>query len=98
MKLGVIDDTKNKLMRSLNLPMSEFDLQQKHLSSPLYKLASGSTALHVTSCLNLPDPNKKYVPKTHYRIVFKEFGYTIDMLSQYHDVIKALLDTVTGAF
>ena len=98
MESGVIDDTKNSLMRSLSLPLSEFVLQQKELSIPLYRLASGSTALRVTSRLNLPDSNRKYGPKTHYRIVFKEFGYTIDMVSRYHDVIKALLDTVTGAF
>lgn len=94
-KSGVIDDTKNSLMRSLELPMSEFHLQQKHLSIP--ELASGSTAC-VTSRLSLQEPNRTYGPKTHYRIVFKEFGYTIDLVSRYHDIIKTLLDTVTGAF
>jgi len=84
-------------MHSLKSPTLEFDLQQKHLTNPLHKLASGSTALPAVSHFNIPDPKQKYGPKTHYQIAFKEFGKTIDTIPQYHEVIK-VLDTVTGGF
>ena len=97
-KPGVVDDTRNGLMRGLELPKSTFELRQKESVIVTSKFASGSGGLRATSRLHLPHPNRKYTSKTHYRIVFKELGTTIDMMPCYHDVIQSLLDIVTGMF
>ena len=41
---------------------------------------------------------KKYKPKTHYRIVFREKGRRIDRLNTLPEVMKVLNETVSGTF
>ena len=95
----VLDDTENGLMRGLKATMdSMFELQQKQLVVSKHQAASGSQGLRATSRLHAPHPNLKYTHKTHYRIVFKEKGVTIDLIPSLPEVMKVLTETVTGAF
>jgi hypothetical protein len=41
--------------------------------------------------------NLKYAHKTHYRIVFKEKGITIDRIPTLRGVLETLIETVDGA-
>jgi hypothetical protein len=98
-ELDVLDDTENGLMRGLKVTMdSMFELQQKQLVVSKHQAASGLQGLCVTSRLHAPHPNLKYTHKTHYRIVFKEKGVTIDLIPSLPEVMKVLTETVTGAF
>jgi len=85
-------------MRGLELPEPEFDPQRKDLLILTSQIPSGSPGLRGASRLHLAHPKRKYASKTHYCIVFKERGITIGTVPRFHDVMRALLDTVTGAF
>ena len=95
----IFNNTENGLMRGLKATInSMFELQQKQLVVSKYQAASGSQGLRAMSCLHAPHPNLKYMHKTHYHIVFKERGVTIDPILSLPKVMKVLTKTVTGAF
>jgi len=54
---------------------------------------SGSEGLRAMSLPQAPPP-KRYAPKTHYRIVFKEKGTTIDRIKSLPEVMTVLAETV----
>ncbi|KAF8493938.1 hypothetical protein F5888DRAFT_1720628 [Russula emetica] len=98
-ELNILDDTANTLMRGLNITSdhtSRFDLQwqsviQKHDPTP------GSEGLRATMSLVRappPPPNVSYAHKTHYRIVFKEKGTTVDSIKNLPEVMTVLTETV----
>jgi hypothetical protein len=94
------DDTKNALMRGLDITRdhdSLFTLQQKSLTRTSAQ-ASGSTSLQAVDLVQDPRSYKRHAHKTHYRIVFEEKGITISRMRSLPDVITALIDTVIGAF
>ncbi len=84
---GIVDDTANALMRGLNITSDVllFKLQQKPFI-PNYEPPSGS------------ESHLRYAHKTHYRIVFKEKGITIDRMRSPPNVMTVLTETVSGAF
>ena len=83
-EIDILDDTANTLMRGLNITLGRDSLfeLQRNLFIPNYELPSGS----------------KYAHKTHYRIVFKEKGITIDRIRSLPDVMTVLTETISGAF
>ncbi|KAF9513153.1 hypothetical protein BS47DRAFT_1362609 [Hydnum rufescens UP504] len=87
---GVPDDTR-ALMHQLN-GASSFKLQ--HTTVLECKVLSRSLNLR----LHVPHVTLTYLHKMHYHIVFEEKGVTVDLLPSFHDVMKALADTVIGAF
>ena len=99
-KLDILDDTANALMRGLNITPgrdSVFELQwgpfiQNH------KPPTGSQGLRAMSRVQAPHSHLKYAHKTHYRIVFKEKGITIDRIRSLPDVMTVLTETASGAF
>lgn len=98
-ELNVLDDTENALMRGLKVTTDrQFKLQRKHLVIPKHEPASGSEGLRAISRLQAPHSHLKYAHKTHYRIVFKEKGITIDLIKSLPDVMTVLIETVNGAF
>jgi len=48
---------------------------------------AGSEGLRGISRLPVAHPNLKYAHKTHYRIVFKEQGVTVDLIQSLSDVM-----------
>jgi len=87
-ELDILDDTANTLMRGWNIATgrdSIFKLRRE-LFILNYKLPSGS------------ESHLRYTHKTHYRIVFKEKGITIDRIRSLPDVMTVLTETVSGAF
>jgi hypothetical protein len=87
-EIDILDDTANALMRGLNItpgPDSLFELQRKPFIQN-YESPYGS------------ESHLKYAHKTHYRIVFKEKGITIDRIRSLPDVMTVLTETVSGAF
>ena len=95
----VLDDTENTLMRGLKVTTDrEFELQRKQLVLEKHEAATGSEGLRATSRLRAPHPHLKYAHKTHYRIVFKEEGITVDLIPRLPDVMIILTGTVTSAF
>jgi hypothetical protein len=96
---NVLDDTENGLMRGLTVTTdSMFEPQQKQLVVPKHQAASGSQGLRAMSHLHAAHLNLKYMHKTHYHIVFKEKGVTIDLILIFPEVMKVLTETVTGMF
>jgi hypothetical protein len=96
---GVLDDTENGLMRGLKVTMdSMFELQRKQFVIQTHPTPTGSEGLRAISRLHVPHPNVKYAHKTHYRIVFKERGVTIDLIPSLPDVMTIVTDIVDGAF
>jgi hypothetical protein len=96
----IVDDTANALMRGLNITPdhdSLFKLQRKSFM-PNYKTPSGSVGLRATSHVQAPRPYLRYAHKTHYRIVFKEKGITIDRMRSLPEVLTVLIEAVSGAF
>jgi hypothetical protein len=92
------DDTKNGLMRGLKITTdSVFQLQRKQLMLEKRETTTGSEALRAISRLPVPHPNLKYGHKTHYRIVFKEKGTTVDLIPSLPDVMTIFTETVAGA-
>jgi len=94
---GVADDTRDLMRELKTTPDSVFNLQEKPLIESKHKVASGSQSLRAMSRLPVPHPNLTYSHKTHYRIVFKEKGDTVDLLKKLSDVMKVLVDIVAGA-
>ena len=96
------DDTAHALMRGLDIASDHtplFHLQCKpnvQNSEPPF----GSNGLRATSRVQVPhnDSPKRYPHKTHYRVVFKEKGITIDCVKSLPDVMTVLGETVGGAF
>ena len=65
-------------MRGLNITTDhKFQLQRKQMIQK-YQPASGLEGLHVISRIQAPHSHLRYAHKTHYRIVFKEKGITIE--------------------
>jgi hypothetical protein len=88
LRLNILDDTANALMRGLNITPdhdSLFKLQRKPFIQN-YEPPPRS------------EPHLRYPHKTHYRIVFKEKGITIDRIKSLPDVMTVLIETVSGAF
>ncbi|KAF9507935.1 hypothetical protein BS47DRAFT_1366317 [Hydnum rufescens UP504] len=71
-----------------------WDLMQGLKTTP--DITSGLQSLHAMSQLHVPHPNLTYSHKTHYHIVFKEKGDTIDLLKKPCDVMKVLGDIVAA--
>jgi len=90
-EFDILDDTANALMRALNITSdhdSLFELQRKPFIQnygPPWPLSGSESHL-------------RYAHKTHYRIVFKEKGITIDRMRSLPDVMTVLTGTVNGAF
>jgi hypothetical protein len=87
-ELDILDDTSNALMRGLNITPdrdSLFELQRRpFIQNYIPRFVSESRL--------------RYTHKTHYRIVFKEKGITIDLIRSLPDVMTVLTETVSGAF
>jgi hypothetical protein len=95
----LLDDTENALMRGLKIPADDrFQLQRKQLGLEKHEAGTGSGGLRATSRLHAPHPDRKYSHKTHYRIVFKEKGTTVDLIPTLPDVMTTLSETATGTF
>jgi hypothetical protein len=95
--LNVPDDTENTLMRGLKVTTGrEFKLQRKQLAMLKHEPASGSEGLRAISRLQAPHSYLKYSHKTHYRIVFKEKGITVDLIKSFSEVMTVLSETVNG--
>jgi hypothetical protein len=95
----VLDDTANALMRGLSITphhASLFKLQRTLIHK--YEPPSGSEALRAISRVQAPHSYLSYAHKTHYRIVFKERGITVDRMNILSDVMMAFTETVSGAF
>jgi hypothetical protein len=96
-ELNVLDNTDNALMRRLKVTTGrEFKLQRKQLVIPKHEPASGSEGLRAISRFQARHSHLKYSHKTHYRIVFKEKGITVDLIKSFPDVMMVLSDTVHG--
>ena len=94
------DDTANSLMRGLDITsdhVSLFKLQVKPFSRT-YESLSGSESSKEYCRVRAPHPYLSYAHKTHYRIVFKEKGITIDRVKKLPEVMTVLGETVGGAF
>lgn len=97
-EFDTLDDTENALMRGLNITTDhKFQLQRKQMIQK-YQPASGSEGLRAISRIQAPHSHLRYAHKTHYRIVFKEKGITIDCIKSLPDVMTVLTETVRGAF
>jgi Fungal protein kinase len=92
---AVVDDTEKALMRNLPSPDSVFILRANSVSES--QSGTGSEALRAMTRLGHQDVDLKYAHKTHYRIVFKEKGITIDRIPTLHRVLETLIETVDGA-
>jgi hypothetical protein len=98
MEPGVIDDTEKGLMRGLEISGANvFKLPRKKLAITKDHSAPGSNLIRATSRLRARHPSVRYSHKTHYRIVFKEQGTTIDDVRSLPDVLTVLAETATGA-
>ena len=87
-ELDILDDTANALMRGLNITPdhgSLFGLQRRQFTQNYIPYFVSESRL-------------RYRHKTHYRIVFKEKGITIDRIRSLPDVMAVLIETVRGAF
>jgi hypothetical protein len=99
-ELDILDETANALMRELNITQggySRFRLQWKSFI-PNHEPRSGSEGLRAMSRVQAPHSHLGYSHKTHYRIVFKEKGITIDRIKSLPKVMTVLTETVSGAF
>jgi hypothetical protein len=95
MELDVLDDTENALMHRLKVTTGhEFKLQQKQLVIPKHEPPSGLEGLQAISHLQARHSHLKYLHKTHYCIVFKEKGITVDLIKSFPNVMTVLSDTV----
>jgi hypothetical protein len=85
-KHNIFDDTANALMRGLKIadhdPLFELQLQQNSF------VWISNRVCH----------SQRYPHKTHYRIVFKEIGITIDRIPSLPGVMTVLAETACGAF
>ena len=98
--LDIRDDTANALMRGLDVisdHVSLFILQVKPYIRT-YESRSGSESSQENRRVRAPRPHLRHAHKTHYRIVFKEKGITIDRVKRLPDVMTVLGETVGGAF
>lgn len=102
-RADILDDTANALMRKLDIASdhgSKFRLQRVITIIPPTPTPSGSKSNPISEsvCAQTFPPHKRYPPKTHYRIVFKEVAEPICQVKELGQVMKALSDTVVGAF
>ena len=98
-ELDILDDTANSLMRGLDISsayVSRFKLQMNPFMQT-YESRSGQSSWEY-SRVQVTYPKLRYSHKTHYRIVFKEKGITIDCVMRLPDVMTVLGETVGGAF
>ena len=99
-ELDILDDTANALMRGLNITLgrgSLFKLQRRPFIQN-HEPPSGSQGLRLMSRVQAPHSHLRYAHKTHYRIVFKEKGVTMDRMRSLPGVITVLTETASGAF
>lgn len=99
MNSEAVDDTKQGLMRGLKHTAAvTFSLEDMMGGLTMMSADNdGSEQLHRTMRpINLTPIT--YAHKTHYRIVFREEGTTIDRVRKFRDVMSTLTDTVDGAF
>ena len=95
---GVVDDTKDCLMRGFEVNEANvFKLPKKNLKITDKNSAPGSNSIRATSRFHARHPIFRYPHKTHYRIVFEEQGITIDDIRSLPDVLTILAETATGA-
>ena len=96
------DDTANALMRGLEIASDHAQLFQLQRKSYVQSSAtpSGSDGLRATSRAQARHNHLRvrYAHKTHYRIVFKEKGITIDRMNSLPQIMGVLSETVDGAF
>jgi Fungal protein kinase len=93
---ATLDDTYNALMRKLDLTTRKtFQLQKESLRR--HQPATGSEGLRAVSRIQAPQTHPRYAHKTHYRIVFKEEGITIDRITTLPQVMTVLNEIVSGA-
>ena len=59
---------------------------------------SGFRGLRATSRLHDQRPAVAYMPKTHRRTIFEGKGVSMDEVQKLADVMKGLVDVVTGTF
>ena len=99
-ELDICDDTANSLMRGLDITSDHVSLFKLQVNPFMrtYESRSGSESSQERSRVRAPHPHLRYTHKTHYRIVFKEKGITIDRVKKLSDVMKLLSETVGGAF
>jgi hypothetical protein len=83
-ELDILDDTANTLMRGLNIALDHDSLLKSERNPFIQHYGSESRVI--------------YAHKTHYRIVFKERGVTIDRIKSLPAVMTILSETATGAF
>ena len=88
----VVETMSKGLLRVVLCPNEVGPLHQK------YQPSSGSEGLCAISCIQALHSHLRYAHKTHYRIVFKEKGITIDCIKSLPDVMTVLTETVRGAF
>jgi Fungal protein kinase len=92
-----VDDTAKGLMRGLSLNTNTFPLHRTWNPRPRI-VPSGSEGLRATGRLHTLPSTLWYPHKTHYRIVFKEIGVTIDRLTTLDEVVKTLIGIVSGTY
>ena len=98
-ELNVVDDTANALMRGLEIAKDHAPLFRLQQGPNIQENTSGTGSANLrASPAQIPSDRIRYAPKTHYRIVFREIGTTIDRLQSLPDVMKVLTETVSGAF
>ncbi len=97
---GLLDDNAKTLMRGLDIEKDRDSLFQLQRKSTIQRGRSAprSESLRASSSVQVPHSNKTYAHKTHYRIVFKEIGTTIDRVRSLPEVMKVLTETAGGAF
>jgi len=94
---GVVDDTKNCLMRGFEVNEANvFGLPKKNPKINDKNSAPGSNSIRATSRFHARHPILRYPHKTHYRIVFEEQGITIDDIRSLPDVLTILAETATA--
>ena len=100
MGLDIRDDTANSLMRGLDITSDHVSLFKLQVNPFMrtYESLSGSESSQESSRIRARHPHLRYAHKTHYRVVFKEKGITIDRVKRLHDVVTVLSETVGGAF
>ena len=99
-ELHICDDTANSLMRGLDITSDHVSLFKLQVNPFMrtYESMSGSESSQESRRVRAPHSHLRYTHKTHYRIVFKEKGITIDRIRSLPKVMEVLSETVGGEF
>ena len=93
---ATLDDTYKALMHKLDISTREtFKLQKDTFQR--HQPSTGSEGSRAVSRFRAPHPHARYAHKTHYRIVFKEEGKTINCITSLPKFMTVLTETVSGA-